>query len=167
MESLVNGEKIVLGFYYWLVVGIIDVKLGDNVKMFNFNNCLLKGLDSFMGIEYGFFKFFYIWEGCRIIGWLDFIYFNGFEINEMDIFCQDFKDDFYWENFFFRDYCCLYVELVGIDGLDVFDGSFFFDVVECCQWVIMYFDFVGIGYYNIDFYFCYLEYLVEKFGNIE
>lgn len=166
-ESLANGEKIALGFYHWLVAGTTDAKLGDNVKTPNPNNRLLKGLDSPMGTEHGLSKFPYIREGRRIIGRPDFIYPNGFEINETDISRQDFKDDFYRENLSPRDYRRLHAELAGIDGLDVLDGSLSPDAVERRQRATMYPDSVGIGHYNIDFHPCYLEYPVEKPGNIE
>jgi hypothetical protein len=49
----------------------------------------------------------------------------------------------------------------------VLDGSLSPDAVERRQRATMYPDSVGIGHYNIDFHPCYLEYPVEKPGNIE
>jgi len=167
VESLKNAEAIALGFYHWLVAGTTDAKLGEGKKTPNPNNILLTGLDSPMGTEHGLSKFPYMREGRRIIGRPDFTYPEGFEINETDISRQTFKDDFYRQNLSPREYRRLHADLTGIEGLDVLSGALSPDEVQRRQRATMYPDSVGIGHYNIDFHPCYLEYPVEKPGNIE
>jgi hypothetical protein len=167
IESLNNAEEIALGFYHWLTTGTTDAKLGDDKKKPNPNNRLLTGLDSPMGTEHGLSKFPYMREGRRIMGRPDFIYPQGFEINETDISRRKFESDFYRENLSPREYRRLHADLAGIEGLDVLNGTLSPDEVQRRQRATLYPDSVGIGHYNIDFHPCYLEYPVEKPGNIE
>lgn len=167
VDSLQNAEKIALGFYHWLTAGNTDAKLGDDRKKPNPNNILLTGLDSPMGTEHGLSKFPYMREGRRIIGRPDFIYPQGFAINETDISRRKFRSEFYRDNLSPRDYRRLHAELAGVNGLDVLNGTLSPDEVTRRQRATIYPDSVGIGYYNIDFHPCYLESPVEKPGNIE
>ncbi|MFN9176802.1 MAG: FAD-dependent oxidoreductase, partial [Synechocystis sp.] len=167
IESLQNAEELALGFYHWLTAGTTDAKLGDEKKKPNPNNILLTGLDSPMGTEHGLSKFPYMREGRRILGRPDFIYPDGFEINETDISRRKFESDFYRENLSPREYRRLHADLAGIDGLDVLNGTLSPDEVQRRQRATIYPDSVGIGHYNIDFHPCYLESPVEKPGNIE
>ncbi len=167
VESLQNAEEIALGFYHWLAAGTTDAKLGNDAKKPNPNNILLTGLDSPMGTKHGLSKFPYMREGRRIIGRPDFIYPDGFEINETDISRRKFNEDFYRQNLSPREYRRLHADLTGIEGLDVLAGTLSPDDVQRRPRATMYPDSVGIGHYNIDFHPCYLEYPVEKPGNIE
>ena len=167
VESLQNAEEIALGFYHWLAAGTTDAKLGNDAKKPNPNNILLTGLDSPMGTKHGMSKFPYMREGRRIIGRPDFIYPDGFEINETDISRRKFNEDFYRQNLSPREYRRLHADLTGIEGLDVLAGTLSPDDVQRRPRATMYPDSVGIGHYNIDFHPCYLEYPVEKPGNIE
>jgi hypothetical protein len=167
VDSLENAEEIALGFYHWLTAGTTDAKLGDDQKQPNPNAILLTGLESPMGTAHGLSKFPYIREGRRIIGRPDFIYPQGFVINETDISRQTFKDDYYRQNLSPRDYRRLHAAITGVDGLDILDGTRSPDDVPRQPRATIYPDSVGIGHYNIDFHPCYLEYPVEKPGNIE
>jgi hypothetical protein len=167
VESLKNAEAIALGFYHWLTAGTTDAKLAAGKKQPNPNNILLTGLDSPMGTVHGLSKFPYMREGRRIIGRPDFIYPQGFEINETDISRQPFNADYYRDTLSPRDYRRLHAEITGIEGLDILAGRLSPDVVQRRQRATMYPDTVGIGHYNIDFHPCYWEYPVEKPGNIE
>ncbi len=167
VNSLKNAEEIALGFYYWLVAGTTDAKLGTDVKQPNFNNRLLTGLNSPMGTAHGLSKFPYMREGRRIIGRPDFYYPEGFVINETDISRQTFQSEFYPQHLSPREFRRLQSDLTGLEGFNVLNGTLPPDQVQRQQRATMYPDTVGIGYYNIDFHPCYLEFPVEKPGNIE
>ncbi len=167
IQSLQNAEEIALGYYYWLVSGTTDARLGEGVKKLHPNNRFLAGFEQPMGTAHGLSKFPYMREGRRIIGRPHFTYPEGFSISEIDISRLNFKDDFYRKNLSPSTYRRLHANLTGIEGLDVLRGTLSPDEVQRRQRATMYPDSVGIGHYNIDFHPCYLEYPVEKPGNIE
>lgn len=97
-ETLRKGEELAKGFYYWLVAGTTDSRLGYGVKKPHPNHRFLKGLDSPMGTVHGLSKYPYIREGRRIIGRPSVDHKEGFSINEIDISTKDYWQDFYRTN---------------------------------------------------------------------
>jgi hypothetical protein len=167
VETLRKGEENALGFYYWLVAGTTDANLGDDVKKPNPNNRFLSGLESPMGTVHGLSKYPYIREARRIIGRPNFTYPEGFTITEIDISRLNYQDDYYRQNLSPDTYRRLHATLAGLEGLDVLRGNIAPEQVQRRKRSTIYPDSVGIGHYNIDFHPCYLEYPVEKPGNIE
>jgi hypothetical protein len=167
VDTLRKGEENALGFYYWLVEGTTDAKLGSEKKKPYPNNRLLSGLDSPMGTVHGLSKYPYMREARRIIGRPSFGYDDGFSINEIDISRLNYQDDYYSQNLSDNTYRRLKATLTGLEGLDVLNGKIKPEEVQRRKRSTIYADSVGIGHYNIDFHPCYQEYPVEKPGNIE
>jgi hypothetical protein len=67
-ESLRQAEEKAQGYFYWLVAGTTDSRLGDGVKQPHPNHRYLTGLDSPMGTVHGLSKYPYMREGRRLIG---------------------------------------------------------------------------------------------------
>ncbi len=88
VETLKKAEEHALGFYYWLVAGDTDSRLGYGNKKRYPDHRLLTGVDSPMGTLHGLSKYPYIRESRRIVGRPSSRYPQGFGINEVDISAQ-------------------------------------------------------------------------------
>ncbi|MHC5720287.1 MAG: FAD-dependent oxidoreductase, partial [Nostoc sp.] len=93
-ETLRKAEENALSFYYWLVAGITDSKLGEGIKQQQANNRLLSGLNSPMGTVHGLSKYPYMREGRRIIGRPSWGQPEGFSIGEIDISRRNYNDEY-------------------------------------------------------------------------
>jgi hypothetical protein len=164
-DTLRKGEENSLSFYYWLVAGTTDSRLGNGVKQPNLNNKLLKGLKSPMGTEHGLSKYPYIRESRRIIGRPS--YGDDFAINEIDISRRNYQDDYYRQTLSPDAYRQLQATLAGLEGLDVLSGQISPDAVLRRKRSTIYPDSVGIGHYAIDFHPCMTQSPPEKPGNTE
>jgi FAD dependent oxidoreductase len=167
VESLRGAEELAQGYYYWLLAGTTDSKLGPDSKRLWPNLRYLQGLDSPMGTEHGLSKYPYIREGRRLIGRADFAYNEGFEINETDVSRKNYKDPFYAGTLKPGTYYNLAVAMAGLKTIDVILGKLTPETLDWRSRSRIYPDSVGIGNYNIDFHPCMLYSPPEKPGNIE
>jgi len=166
IETLRKGEENALGFYYWLVEGTTDSKLGDGVKTKQPNNRYLQGLDSPMGTVHGLSKFPYIRESRRIIGRRYPLMEDGFSITEIDISRKDYQVDYYKKTLGVD----AYNRLLGlVSEPEKSDGSPSIpsDKVKRRTRSLIYPDSVGLGSYAIDFHPCMTLSPPEKPGNKE
>ena len=166
-ETLRRGEENALGFFYWLVAGTTDSRLGEGVKQPHPNYRFLEGLDSPMGTVHGLSKYPYIREGRRIIGRPSSSYPEGFTITELDISRQNYRDEYYSNTLSPSTYRDLWIELAGKDVIDVMLGDIPLEEVKRRARSRIYPDSVGIGHYAIDFHPCMNQSPPETPGNTE
>ncbi len=166
-ESLAGGEKLALGYFYWLWGGTTDSKLTEP-KRPNPYLKYLAGLDSPMGTVHGLAKFPYVREGRRLVGRYASGWPQGFQINEVDISRKDYAQDPYYQTQLppglFSE---LAIGLGGLQGLNVMLGELDIKNMAWRTRARLYPDSVGIGHYPIDFHPCMRESPPEKPGNIE
>ncbi|MEO1069366.1 MAG: FAD-dependent oxidoreductase [Cyanobacteria bacterium J06638_6] len=173
-ETLRKGEESALGFFYWLATSDTnnsnfrdDPIFGDNIKDPYPYLTLLQGVDSPMGTAHGLSKYPYMREGRRIIGRPSYGYESGFVINELDFSMKDFADEYYQDTLSEREYLSMRRFLAGLETLETFEPDVDPNAIHMRMRSRIYPDAVGISQYSIDFHPCYLEYPVEKPGNIE
>ena len=166
-DTLRRGEENSWGYFYWLVQGDTDSRLGDGVKKPYPNHLLLKGLDSPMGTVHGLSKYPYMREGRRILGRPSYGYDDGFLITETDMSRKDFRGDYYRQNLSPQDYRNLWTELARTDAIKVIRDLVSPQEVEQSTRAVIYPDSVGIGHYAIDFHPCMNKSLPEAPGNTE
>jgi hypothetical protein len=166
-ESLHKAEENALGYFYWLVKGTTDSRLGDGVKKPAPNHRFLSGLDSPMGTVHGLSKYPYIREGRRIVGRPSFSYKDGFSITEIDISRRNYQDDYYRQTLSADTYRRLQATLAGLEGFSVLNGTISPDTVKRRKRSTVYPDSVGIGHYAIDFHPCLTLSPPETPGNTE
>jgi hypothetical protein len=168
-ETLRKGEEHSLGYFYWLVEGTTDSRLGDGVKQPHPNNRFLSGLDAPMGTVHGLSKYPYIREARRIMGRPSpfYGYEDGFWITEIDISRRNYQDDYYRQVLGVSTYSRLQAALAGLEGLNVLEGNLSPNAVSRRKRSTIYPDSVGIGHYAIDFHPCMVESPPEKPGNKE
>lgn len=168
IESLRGGEELALGYFYWLVAGITDSKLGPGIKQPNPYLQYLHGLDSPMGTVHGLSKFPYIREGRRLIGRYSPAWPQGFDIDEIDISRKNYPQDGYYRQqlppAMYRE---LAAQMGGLGGIDLLLGNRSLDQIHWRSRSRLYPDSIGIGHYPIDFHPCMLESPPERPGNIE
>ncbi len=167
VESLHSAEELAQGFFYWLVAGKTDSQLGDGIKKPEPNYRYLKGLDSPMGTVHGLSKYPYIRETRRIIGRPTFAYPQGFEVTEVDISRQDYRDDWYRLSLLPDDYRNLWAILAGLNTIAVVDGTQSIPDTKPRSRSTIFPDAVGIGHYAIDFHPCMTNSPPEAPGNQE
>jgi hypothetical protein len=167
VSSLKGGEELAQGYYYWLVNGTTDSKLGPGVKKPWPNLRYLQGLESPMGTAHGLSKFPYIRESRRIIGRPGYAYPRGFGIDEVDVSRQNYREPYYAENLTGDAYRNLFTIMAGLKTLDVITDRLPVDQVKLRARSRIFPDSVGIGHYPIDFHPCYAEHPPEKPGNQE
>jgi hypothetical protein len=166
-DTLRRGEELSKGFYYWLVAGSTDSRLGYGVKTPQPNHRLLKGLDSPMGTMHGLSKYPYIREGRRIIGRPSSEHQQGFSINEIDISTKD-----YWHNFYrstlprpvYQELSQAIARLETVVATNLVRPAY--QITRRTQ-ATMYPDSVGIADYMMDFHPCMVYSPPEKPGNRE
>ena len=166
-ETLRKGEELALGYFYWLVAGTTDSRLGDGIKKPDPNHRLLTGLDSPMGTVSGLSKYPYMREGRRIIGRPSFGYPQGFQVSEIDISRRNYQDDYYRQNLPPEMYRSLLTALSGLEIPAVLSGETPVEQVKRRSRSSIYPDSVGIGHYAIDFHPCMAKSPAELRGNTE
>lgn len=168
IESLRGGEELAQGYFYWLVTGTTDSKLGPDIKQPNPYLHYLHGLDSPMGTMHGLSKFPYIREGRRLIGRYSPAWPQGFDINEIDISRKNYPEDDYYRQHLppamYRDLAAL---MGGLGGIDLLLGNRSLEQMTWRRRSRLYPDSIGIGHYPIDFHPCMLYSPPERPGNIE
>jgi hypothetical protein len=164
-ETFKKGEDHALGYFYWLVEGTTDSRLGEGVKKPNPNNRLLTGLDSPMGTVSGLSKYPYMREGRRIIGRSYPGYREGFKISEVDISRIDYRDEYYRNALSPVTYRQLWTVIDGLEA--IVDKKIDINKLQRRTRSTIYPDSVGIGHYAIDFHPCMNESPPEKAGNTE
>jgi len=153
-ETLERGEEHALGFFYWLVQGKTDSRLGDGVKQPDPTHRLLTGLDSPMGTEHGLSKYPYLREGRRLIGRPGFGYPEGFWVTELDISAKDYSSDYYRQNLPASMYRNLWVALAGLETIAAIQSDRPSETVLRRTRSTIFPDGVGISVYYIDFHPC-------------
>jgi hypothetical protein len=168
VSSLRGAEELAQGYFYWLLAGTTDAKLGPGMKQLSPNLRYLKGLDSPMGTVHGLSKYPYIREGRRLIGRYAYGYDQGFTVNEIDVSRKNFKEEPYYREtlspWIYKD---LEVGLAGLKTIDVIMGLVQPDDLKWRSRSRIYSDSVGIGNYPIDFHPCMLLSPPERPGNTE
>jgi FAD dependent oxidoreductase len=167
VSSLKGGEEIAQGYFYWLVAGKTDSKLGPNIKKPWPNLQYLKGIDSPMGTVHGLSKFPYIREGRRLLGRYSYAAPKGFSIDETDVSRQDYHEPYYTQTLSGDTYRNLITSMAGLNPIDVITDKIPLDQVKLRSRSRLFPDSVGIGHYPIDFHPCMAESPPEKPGNIE
>jgi hypothetical protein len=166
VSSLRGAEEQALGYFYWVLAGTTDAKLGP-VKQPSPNLRYLKGLDSPMGTVHGLSKYPYIREGRRLIGRYAYGYANGFTINEIDASRQNYQTPYYPETLSSQTYKSLEAAMAGLKAIDVIIGTLKPPELKWRTRSRIYSDSVGIGNYNIDFHPCMKFSPPQRPGNIE
>jgi FAD dependent oxidoreductase len=167
VSSLKGAEELAQGYFYWLVAGKTDSKLGPDVKKPWPNLRYLKGLDSPMGTAHGLSKFPYIRESRRLIGRYSYAAPKGFSVDETDVSRQDYHQSHYAQSLTGDAYRNLLTSMAGLNVIDVITDKIPLDEVKLRSRSRLYPDSVGIGQYPIDFHPCMAESPPEKPGNIE
>lgn len=168
VESLRGAEELAQGYFYWLMAGTTDSKLGPGVKKPYFRLRYLQGLNSPMGTRHGLSKYPYVREGRRLIARSAWGYPEGFKVNETDISRQDFlQQPFYQKALTPEAYRDLQAALAGRQAIAVIQGDFEPDNFPRRTRSRIYSDSVGIGNYNIDFHPCMALSPPESLGNYE
>jgi hypothetical protein len=166
-SSLKGGEELAQGYFYWLVAGTTDSKLGPNAKKPWPTLRYLQGPTSPMGTAHGLSKFPYIREGRRLIGRYSYAYPQGFSIAETDVSRKDYREPYYRQALTGDTYRALITSLAGLKTLDVITDTLPLDQVKLRARARLYPDSIGIGHYPIDFHPCMAEHPPEKPGNTE
>lgn len=166
-ESLRQAEEKAQGYFYWLVAGTTDSRLGDGVKQPHPNHRYLTGLDSPMGTVHGLSKYPYMREGRRLIGRPAYGYPQGFSVWEIDISRRDYKDDYYRQMLSEKMYRDLRTALSGLEAFSVVSGKKLPEEVTRRTRSSIYPDSVGVGHYAIDFHPCMTKSPPEAPGNTE
>lgn len=167
VSSLKGGEELAQGYFYWLVAGTTDSKLGAGAKKPWPNLRFLKGLNAPMGTAHGLSKFPYIRESRRLIGRESYAYAGGFSISETDVSAKDYRQPYYRETLSGRAYRDLITSLAGLNAIDVMMDKVSLEDVKLRSRSRLYPDTVGIGHYPIDFHPCMAEAPPEKPENTE
>lgn len=167
VESLRRAEEKALGYFYWLVEGTTDSRLGDGVKKPHPNNRFLSGFDSPMGTAHGLSKYPYIREGRRIIGRPSLAHPEGFTVWEVDISRKDFREDWYRLNLLPQAYRNLWAVLSGLNAIAVITEVLPVEETLRRGRSTIYPDSVGIAHYAIDFHPCMEKSPPEAPGNQE
>ncbi|KFF41903.1 MAG: monoamine oxidase [Candidatus Atelocyanobacterium thalassa isolate SIO64986] len=166
-ETLKKGEELSLGFYYWLVAGNTDSRLGNNIKKPSPNHRLLSGLSSPMGTMHGLSKYPYIREGRRIIGRPSYDHPDGFSINEIDISTKDYWNNFYRTSLPRPMYQRVWSTIANLESRIMTLSNRPSYLVTRRTHATIYPDSVGVTQYMIDFHPCMALSPAEKPGNLE
>ncbi len=166
-ETLRKGEELSLGFYYWLVAGNTDSRLGNNVKKPSPNHQLLSGHSSPMGTMHGLSKYPYIREGRRIIGRPSYDHPNGFSVNEIDISTKDYWNNFYRTSLPRPMYQRVWSTIANLESRIMTLSNRPSYLVTRRTHATIYPDSVGVTQYMIDFHPCMALSPPEKPGNLE
>lgn len=167
LQSLRAAEELAQGYFYWLVAGTTDSRLGPEAKQPYPQLRYLRGLASPMGTAHGLSKYPYVREGRRLIAREAWGYPEGFLVNEIDISRKDFQSSFYRELLSPWDYDDLQDALAGRQAIAAIQNEFVPGEVPRRQRSRIYIDSVGIGSYAIDFHPCMALHPPEQPGNYE
>ena len=169
-EALRKAEELSWGFYYWMVAGESDSRLGYGMKKPYPNHRFLTGLNSPMGTVHGLSKYPYIRESRRIIGRPSPGQEGGFTINEIDISAKDYADPTYQNLLSPSLYRQLWQAIAFLESL-VTRGGFRSSARSVTPTrrthATIYPDSVGIAHYVMDFHPCMILSPPEKRGNRE
>ena len=166
-DALRKGEELSEGFYYWLVAGTTDSRLGYGIKRPSPNHRFMQGLDSPMGTSHGLSKYPYIREGRRIIGRPSYDHPQGFSINEIDISTKDYWHDFYRTSLPRPMYQLVWSTIANLESKFVTPNDRPSYMVTRRTHATVYPDSVGVADYMIDFHPCMALSPPEKRGNRE
>ena len=166
-DALRKGEELSEGYYYWLVAGRTDSRLGYGTKRPAPNHRFLQGLDSPMGTAHGLSKYPYIREGRRIIGRPSYDHPQGFAINEIDISTKDYWGDFYRTSLPRPMYQLVWSTIANLESKFVTPNDRPSYMVTRRTHATVYPDSVGVAQYMIDFHPCMTLSPPEKRGNRE
>ncbi|ACK64917.1 conserved hypothetical protein [Rippkaea orientalis PCC 8801] len=166
-ETLRKGEELAHGFYYWLVAGSSDSRLGYGIKKLHPNNRFLRGLDSPMGTVHGLSKYPYIREGRRIIGRPSYDHPEGFAINEIDISAKDYWNDLSRTDVSRSLYENVRNTIIRLEAKKVNVSNRPAYLMTRRTHATVYDDSVGVANYMIDFHPCMVLSPPEKPGNRE
>nr|WP_232826147.1 FAD-dependent oxidoreductase [Cyanothece sp. BG0011] len=166
-DALRKGEELSKGFYYWLVAGTTDSRLGYGVKRPHPNHRFLQGLDSPMGTSHGLSKYPYIREGRRIIGRPSYDHPQGFTINEIDISTKDYWHDFYRTSLPRPMYQLVWSTIADLESKFVTANDRPSYMITRRTHATVYPDSVGVADYMIDFHPCMALSPPETRGNRE
>ncbi|MDJ0662358.1 MAG: FAD-dependent oxidoreductase [Crocosphaera sp.] len=166
-DALRKGEELSKGFYYWLVAGTTDSRLGYGIKRPSPNHRFMQGLDSPMGTSHGLSKYPYIREGRRIIGRPSYDHPQGFAINEIDISTKDYWHDFYRTSLPRPMYQLVWSTIANLESKFVTPNDRPSYMVTRRTHATVYPDSVGVADYMIDFHPCMALSPPEKRGNRE
>lgn len=167
IESLRKAEELSQGYFYWLVAGITDSRLGNGIKQPNPNNRYLSGLNSPMGTVHGLSKYPYMREGRRLIGRPSLSYPQGFTVSEIDISRQNYQDPYYAQTLPPATYRSLQIALSGLEAASAIRSNTPGQQITRRTRSTIYPDSVGIGHYAIDFHPCMTLSPPEAPGNTE
>lgn len=167
VASLQAAEELAQGYFYWLVAGNTDSKLGAAAKQPWPQLQYLQGLDSPMGTVHGLSKYPYMREGRRLIGRPAYGYPEGFTINEIDVSRKDYQEPYYPETLDRSTYQSLAAARAGLTAIAVIQDEISPQELEWRQRSRIYSDSVGISNYPIDFHPCMLLSPPQRPGNIE
>ena len=169
-EALRKAEELSWGFYYWMVAGETDSRLGYGMKKPHPHHRFLAGLNSPMGTVHGLSKYPYIREGRRIIGRPSPGQESGFTINEIDISAKDYADPTYQNLLSPTLYRQLQQAIAFLES-PVTRGGLRSPVQAVTPTrrtrATIYPDSVGIAHYVMDFHPCMILSPPEKRGNRE
>jgi hypothetical protein len=154
VSTLQAGEENSLGFYYWLVAGTTDSRLGHDSKQPHPNQRFLKGFHSPLGTLHGLSKYPYIREARRLVGRPSLGYPLGFSIDELDISQLGYNDSVYSQTLAPEDYQQLRHYLAGLNLLKPLAESIPLDRLPRRQRSTVFPDSVGIAQYALDFHPC-------------
>ncbi|MGK7958186.1 MAG: FAD-dependent oxidoreductase, partial [Crocosphaera sp.] len=166
-DALRKGEELSEGFYYWLVAGTTDSRLGYGIKRPSPNHRFMQGLDSPMGTSHGLSKYPYIREGRRIIGRPSYDHPQGFAINEIDISTKDYWHDFYRTSLPRPMYQLVWSTIANLESKFVTPNDRPSYMVTRRTHATVYPDSVGVADYMIDFHPCMALSPPERRGNRE
>lgn len=167
ISTLEQAELLAKGYFYWLVAGTTDSRLGDGVKQPYPHHRFLQGLDSPMGTAHGLSKYPYMREGRRIIGRPSWGHPQGFTITEIDVSRRNYNDPYYRNTLSPQMYQNLRVALAGLEKTALISGSNSDSEIKQRSRSTIYADSVGVGHYAIDFHPCMTLSPVETPSNTE
>ena len=170
VETLRKAEELSWGFYYWLVAGETDSRLGYGTKKPYPNHRFLAGLESPMGTAHGLSKYPYIRESRRIIGRPSPQHKLGFAIHEIDISAKDYADPVYRMHLSSKLYRQVWQAITFLESLTPLSNTSAYAKaapITRRTRATVYPDSVGIAHYFMDFHPCMILSPPEKRGNRE
>jgi FAD dependent oxidoreductase len=166
IDSLKGGEAQALGWFYWLLTGTTDAKLGVRQPPLP-NLQYLQGLESPMGTIHGLAKYPYIRESRRLIGRPAYGYANGFTMDEVTVSRKNYQQPFYPQTLSPSTYRDLATAMAGLHTIPFIQGTIPLPDLQWRTRSHIYPDSVGVGHYPLDFHPCMEQSPPEQAGNQE